>query len=204
MTKVLSSIAGYNLAAEYYDERERYLNSFEQGKVLELIGEVKDQKILDIGAGTGRLSLALAKRGAKVTAVDIAEEMLNVLRRKCSKEGACLVSTVISDAEDLPFDDDTFDAVVSAFLVVHLKDPVRFFDEVYRVLKDGGTFLVTNINQKNPPKIKTKQGEIIIESHYHRPEKIREILESLAFGIEQEVFVKEGENWVNQIVVAKK
>ncbi|HLD61233.1 MAG TPA: class I SAM-dependent methyltransferase [Patescibacteria group bacterium] len=197
--KTLSSVAGYNLAAEYYDEKEKYLNSFENNKVLELLGDVQGKKVLDIGAGTGRLTLQLAKRGAEVTAVDISEEMLKKLRSKNEE-----VRIVIADAEDLPFDNDAFDIVVSAFLVVHLKDPTRFFDEVYRVLKDGGTFLVTNINQKDPPKVKTRQGEIIIESHYHRPKKIREILESLAFGIEQEVFVKEGETWVNQIIVCKK
>ena len=197
--KTLSSVAGYNLAAEYYDEKEKYLNSFENNKVLELLGDVQGKKVLDIGAGTGRLTLQLAKRGAEVTAVDISEEMLKKLRSKNEE-----VRIVIADAEDLPFDNDAFDIVVSAFLVVHLKDPTRFFDEVYRVLKDGGTFLVTNINQKDPPKVKTRHGEIIIESFYHRPEKIREILESLAFGIEKEIMIEEKGVWVNQIIVAGK
>ena len=86
------------------------------------------------------------------------------------------------------------------------------------MLKDGGILAVTNINQKNPPQVKIKEAksrtdtrsgsgtgrEIIIESFYHRPEKIIEILESLAFKIEEEVFVKEKEVWVNQIILARK
>jgi ubiquinone/menaquinone biosynthesis C-methylase UbiE len=93
--------------------------------------------------------------------------------------------------------------VVAAFLIVHLKDPTRFFDEAYRVLKPNGKLIVTNINQKEAPEVETKQGVIKIDSYYHRPEKIREILESLAFGVEETV-VKEKDVWVNQIVVAKK
>lgn len=197
--KVFSSERGYDMAAQFYDEKEKYLNSFEQGKIIPLLGDLKDKKVLDIGAGTGRFSLFLAGRGAQVTALDISPKMLELVKKKNSK-----IQTVIGDAESLPFDHEAFDIVAAAFLIVHLKDPRLFFDEVYRVLKDGGVFMVTNINQKDPPLVKTKTDPIIIESFYHRPEKIRELLESLAFQIEQEIFVKENGVWVNQIIVAKK
>lgn len=197
--KFLSSEEGYNLAAAVYDENENYLNSFEQGELIPLLAGIADKKVLDVGAGTGRLSVSLASRGAKVTALDLSPKMLEKIKRKNKQ-----ITTVVGDAENLPFKNDAFDIVTAAFLVVHLKDPARFFDEVYRVLKDGGLFLVTNINQKHPPEVKTKEGQIIIESFYHRPEKIREILESLAFKIEEEVFVKEKDVWVNQIILARK
>ncbi len=197
--KVLSSEEGYDLAAEFYDEKEKYLNSFEKNKILPLLGDIKNLTVLDVGAGTGRLSVQLAKAGAQVTALDVSANMLELIKRKNNK-----IQTTVADAENLPFEKESFDVVTAAFLIVHLKDPTRFFDEVYRVLKDGGTFVVTNINQKDPPEIKTKEGSIIIESFYHRPEKIREVLESLAFTIQQEVFVKESDIWVNQIIVARK
>ncbi len=187
------------MAVDFYDENENYLNSFEQGELIPLLGALADKKVLDVGAGTGRLSLPLANRGASVTALDVSRKMLELLKKKNSK-----IITVVGDAESLPFKNETFDIVAAAFLIVHLKDPKRFFDEAYRVLKDGGILAVTNINQKDPPQVKTKQGKIIIESFYHRPEKIIEILESLAFSIEENVFVKEKEVWVNQIVVARK
>ncbi len=197
--KVFSSDQGYDLAAEFYDQKEKYLNSFEQNKILPLLGDVKNKKVLDIGAGTGRLSLQLAKGGAQVMALDVSEKMLELVKRKNHK-----VQTTVADAENLPFENNSFDVVTAAFLIVHLKDPARFFDEVYRILKDGGKFVVTNINQKDPPEVKTKEGNIIIESFYHRPEKIKEILESLAFQVEQEIFVKENEIWVNQILLVRK
>lgn len=197
--KVLSSEKGYNLAADVYDENENYLNSFEQGELIPLLGALAGKKVLDVGAGTGRLSVALANRDAQVTALDVSPKMLEKIKRKNSK-----IQTVVADAEALPFENETFDIVSAAFLIVHLKDPTRFFDEVYRVLKDGGMFVVTNINQKDPPLVKTKEGEIIIGSYYHRPEKIKEILEALAFNIEEEVFVKEKDLWVDQIILARK
>ncbi len=197
--KILNSEDGYDVVADLYDENENYLNSFEQGEVIPLLGGIAHKTILDVGAGTGRLSVSLANREANVTAMDSSPKMLQILKRKNNK-----ITTVVGDAENLVFANETFDIVTAAFLIVHLKDPTRFFDEAYRVLKDGGLFVVTNINQKDPPLVKTAEGEIIIESFYHRPERIREILESLAFGIEEEIFVKEKDVWVNQIIVAIK
>lgn len=199
--KVMSAIAGYRLAAKDYDKKESYLNSFEKGKIKPLLGDVAGKKILDIGAGTGRLALELVRSGAKVTALDVSDEMLAELRRKDTNG---TIVTAVGDAEDLPLDNESFDIVIATFLLVHLKSPTRFFDEVHRVLKDGGRFLVTNINQKDPPKVQTKEGEIVIESYYHRPEAVRAELESLAFKIEKEEVIKEGETWVNQILVAEK
>lgn len=197
---VLDSATGYNLAANFYDEKEKYLNSFEQGQLLPLLGDVSNKKILDVGAGTGRLSVKLAKLGANITALDVSDKMLEKIKKTRNQE----IKIIIGDAEAMPFEDETFDIVVAAFLIVHLKDPTKFFDEVYRVLKDGGIFVVTNINQKDSPLVKTKEGEILIDSYYHRPKKIREILEQLAFGVEKEIFVKEKEVWINQIILARK
>jgi ubiquinone/menaquinone biosynthesis C-methylase UbiE len=197
--KVYDSEQGYNLAAEEYDKREAYLGSFEKNKLIPLLGNLKGKNILDVGAGTGRLSVSFAKAGATVTALDVSEKMLAKLIGKNTN-----IKILVGEAENLPFEKESFDIVAAAFLIVHLKNPTRFFDEVYRVLKNDGIFIVTNINQTDPPKIKTKAGEIVIESFYHRPEKIREILESLAFGIENEEFVKENDVWINQIILARK
>lgn len=155
--------------------------------------------MLDVGAGTGRLAVPMANMGAFVTATDVSENMLNVLKRKSNK-----VATTVSDAETLDFSDNEFDRVVAAFLIVHLKNPKRFFDEAYRVLKDGGKLIVTNVNQKEPPIIPTTEGGIVIDSFYHRPEQVREDLEALAFSIKEDLLIKEKGVWINQIIVAQK
>lgn len=197
--KIFGALSGYNLAAKYYDKKEKYLNSFEKNKLLPLLGDMDEKKILDVGAGTGRLSLFFKKVGAQVIALDISPKMLEILRSKDST-----VKTIVGDAEKLPFNNNTFDIVAAAFLIVHLNDPTRFFDEAYRVLKDGGLLVFTNINQKEAPLVKTTNGEIKIESFYHRPDEIKIILNKLAFKIEKELLVKEGDVWVNQIVIARK
>jgi ubiquinone/menaquinone biosynthesis C-methylase UbiE len=197
--KILKSTTGYDLAAMTYDKKEKYLDSFEQDKLLPLLGNLKNKQILDVGAGTGRLTLKLVKAGGETTALDTSAEMLKVLQNKNKK-----IKIVVGDAEDLPFPNNTFDLVTAAFLVVHLKDPSIFFQEAYRVLKDDGLLVITNINQKEPPEVKTNRGVIKIESFYHRPERIVEKLEELAFGIVKTLFIYENDVWINQIIIAQK
>jgi ubiquinone/menaquinone biosynthesis C-methylase UbiE len=132
-------------------------------------------------------------------ALDVSDKMLGVLKDKNKK-----IKIVFGDAEDIPFPNNTFDFVIAAFLIVHLKDPSKFFDEAYRILKDDGKLIVTNINQKDPPEVKTKEGVIKIKSFYHRPDDVVEKLRDMAFGIEKNLTITEKDQWVNQIVVAVK
>ena len=147
--KLLSPQKGYDQYAVYYDQKTAYLDSFEQNKLLPFLGNLNNKKILEVGAGTGRLSSRLAEYGALVTAFDISPEILKVLHKKNKN-----IATVIGDAESLPFPNNTFDIVTAAFLIVHLKELKYFFNEAYRVLKPSGLLALTNINQKRPPELK--------------------------------------------------
>ncbi len=195
----LSPEAGYDLHAEFYDGKLGYLDSFEQNQLLPLLGDVRHKTILDVGAGTGRLAVKLAQNGAAVTALDISTKILKNLQRKNNQ-----IKTIVADAENLPCTDNSFDVIVAAFLIVHLKNPAIFFAEAYRVLKPNGQFLLTNINQKRPPALKTNQGLIAIESYYHRPEKIITLLENNLFTVQKNIFIKEKDVWQNQIILATK
>ena len=195
--KVLGSREGYNLLADYYNKKVKYWDSFEKDQVLPLLDDIKDKKVLDVGAGAGRLSVRLVNLGAEVTALDVSEEILKKIKNKN-------ILKTVGEAESLDFEDKSFDIVLATFLIVHLKDLQRFFDEVYRVLKPGGKFLVTNINQRKAPAVKTSEGLVEIESYYHRPEAVVEKLEELAFDVKENKIVREGEVWVNQIILAEK
>lgn len=208
-TKIYSSAKGYNMSARIYDKKTKYLSSFEKEYLFKILGDVKDKKVLDVGAGTGRVSVNLQKKGADVTALDVSEEMLKILKQKSNpphrgarRRGGIKIK--VGDAENLDFKDESFDIILATFLIVHLKNPKYFFKEAYRVLKNGGELIITNINQKEAPPVKIGQEEIKIESYYHRPDKIIEMLEDLAFEIVKEEIVKEGEVWVNQIIKAVK
>ncbi len=198
-TKLLNPAIGYDLYAPFYDKRLAYLDSFEQFQFLPNLGDVKNKKILDVGAGTGRLSLRLKEKGADVTAIDVSSEILKILNKKNKN-----ILTIVANADSLPFPNNSFDIITAAFLIVHLKNLKHFFGESYRVLKPGGILAITNINQKHPPELKTNKGKIIIESYYHRPENVVAELEKNLLTVIKNIIIKDKDVWINQIIIAKK
>ena len=198
--KVLNSKEGYNLYSSAYEKNTAYLNSFEKNIVLEFMGNLTGKKALDLGCGTGRLVKDLINSGAKVVGIDISDEMIKIMKNKFPK-----VESLLADSENLPFEDNSFDFVIASFFIVHLKNLTKTFDEIYRVLKDGGKFVLTNINQRKAPKLDIDSGKkIVIQSYYHRPEDVIKALENSFFKIEKEEFVKDGKAWINQIIKVKK
>jgi ubiquinone/menaquinone biosynthesis C-methylase UbiE len=93
------------------------------------------RQVLDLGSGPGDGSALLADTGAIVTGVDFSSRMVAVARRRHPH-----IEFHEGDAERLPFDDRTFDAVVSNCVVHHLARPAAVFGEVSRVLVPGGRF----------------------------------------------------------------
>ena len=107
--------------------------------------------------------------------------------------------------EDMPLPDDTFDMVFSSLALVHLKKIEPFLDECYRVLKDDGQLVLVNVHYRKPMVLKDDNGKYTIKCFNHFPRHVRETAEELAFGIENEIIVTEGDDvWVSQILVLKK
>ena len=100
------------------------------------------QRFLDVAAGTGALSIAAAKRGADVTAIDFAPEMIARLRSRMSAAGLSNVRAEVMDGTDLRFEDDAFDAAGSQFGVMLFPDYARGIRELVRVTKPGGQVLL--------------------------------------------------------------
>jgi SAM-dependent methyltransferase len=90
-------------------------------------------RVLDIATGPGYLAAGSARRGASVVGIDIAHEMLQVARRLHPG-----IEFRHADAERLPFPDDSFDAVVGNFAILHRAHPERALAEFGRVLAPGG------------------------------------------------------------------
>lgn len=105
-------------------------------------------KVLEIGAGTGRYSVSLAKEGYDVTALELVEHNLNILR--CNAEGLQGIVSYQGDATDLGlFADNSFDAVLLLGPMYHLyeaKDQHKALDEAIRVTKPGGIIMTAFIS----------------------------------------------------------
>jgi ubiquinone/menaquinone biosynthesis C-methylase UbiE len=103
----------------------------------DIAGKLKGGTLIDLGAGTGYLSIEIAKRvpELKVCGIDLSKEMVKIARRHA--EGVGNVRFEIGNAADLPFEDASIDYIVSTGSLHHWKNPARIFDECYRVLKSG-------------------------------------------------------------------
>jgi SAM-dependent methyltransferase len=95
------------------------------------------ERVLDVAAGSGNAALAAARRGAAAIATDFVEPLLDAARSRAETEGL-EVETRVADAQDLPFEDDSFDVVVSTFGVMFAPDQQRAADELLRVCRPGG------------------------------------------------------------------
>ena len=95
-------------------------------------------RVLDVAAGTGNASIPAAQRGASVTASDLTPELLDAGRRRAQAEGVEL-EWVEGDAEHLPFDDESFDVVMSSIGAMFAPHHADVADELVRVCRPGGT-----------------------------------------------------------------
>lgn len=109
------------------------------------------QRILDIAAGTGTSSAAIARSGAEVVAVDFSPGMIEVGRKRHPK-----VEFLEADAMALPFKANEFDAVTISFGLRNIEDPRKALKEMYRVLKPGGRVVVCEFSK--PPRALLRAG----------------------------------------------
>jgi ubiquinone/menaquinone biosynthesis C-methylase UbiE len=133
------------LAAVYDVVRPVDENWWEVYGLVERQADLRGRRVLDVGCGTGRLSVALAERaGAKVWGVDPSPEMLAVARAKAPRGAAFKEAR----AESLPFKDGWFERVV-LWLVAHLVDRAAAFAEARRVLSPGGRVAVVTFDSSH-------------------------------------------------------
>lgn len=102
-------------------------------------------RVLDIGCGPGFFSIVLAEEGYRVTAIDLTGTMLAEARKNAG-EIANIIRFMEMDAQDLSFDDCSFDAIVSRNLTWNLPDPQGAYKEWNRVLSPGGILLNFDAN----------------------------------------------------------
>ncbi len=102
------------------------------------------QVVLDIGCGAGFLSNDLAKAGHRVTGIDLSASSLRLAETMDATQSARYIR---ADAEQLPFEDESFDVVTAMDLLEHVDRPERVIAEASRVLKKGGLFFFHTFNR---------------------------------------------------------
>lgn len=129
---------GWDKAADPYHHHWGNLSRQSAGPMLDAARVIKGSAVLDVATGAGYVAAAAASRGANAIGIDFAQSQIALARSLYPQ-----IEFRQGDAENLPFDEKSFDAVVVGFGINHLPHPERTFAEAYRVLRQGGFFAFT-------------------------------------------------------------
>jgi demethylmenaquinone methyltransferase/2-methoxy-6-polyprenyl-1,4-benzoquinol methylase len=127
-------------------------------KVVEIVGKNNPKQILDIATGTGDLVLMMAALNPdRIVGLDISAGMLEVGKRKIAKAKLSdKIEMIVGDSEEMPFKDNTFDAITVSFGVRNFAHLDKGIKEIARVLKPTGVLVI--LETSNPIKFPFKQG----------------------------------------------
>ena len=137
----MSLLPDYSRQAQRYDERRSASPSI-MGPLLAALAGAPGRHLADIGGGTGNYSLALSREGWAPVVIDRSPEML----AQATAKG---LETVQADAQELPFDDEIFDAVVMISMLHHVEDRRAALTEARRVLRPGGRLVLMGFTRED-------------------------------------------------------
>ncbi|MCE0504216.1 bifunctional 2-polyprenyl-6-hydroxyphenol methylase/3-demethylubiquinol 3-O-methyltransferase UbiG [Roseivivax sp. GX 12232] len=139
------------VAEDWWSDRIRWVRTLKNlvpGRLayFDRFTDWQGQEVLDLGCAGGFMAEALARRGARVTGIDPAEEALAAARAHAA-EGGLTIRYDQGVGEALPYGDASFDSVVCVDVLEHVQDLDKVLAEVARVLRPGGLFLYDTINR---------------------------------------------------------
>jgi len=142
--EVVPTRDGYDQWATIYDDDANPLPVLEGPLVDDLLGKLGGLDVLDVGCGTGRHAIAMASRGARVTAIDFSEGMLG---RACKKGGSADISFQVHDLTNpLPFAAAKFDRILCALVLDHISDLNTFLAELHRLCRPSGFVVLSTVH----------------------------------------------------------
>lgn len=131
--------------------------------MLKQIPPLENKSVLEVGCGAGIISLELAKTARKVVGIDVTETALDFGRKLADLLGYSHVEFKKGDAENLEFEDASFDIIVCSEVLEHLLNPEEAISEFYRVLKANGILLLTTPCATTPSEKFTDFARIFIK-----------------------------------------
>jgi len=129
---------GWQRVADLYNDHWAHLTRQFIEPLLNAAGVIKGMRVLDVACGTGIVSDAIVKRHALPVGIDFAPEMV-----KKARQAYPHIEFLEGDAQQLPFEDKSFDCVVMNFGMLHLPQPLLAMKEAYRVLRSKGKYAFT-------------------------------------------------------------
>lgn len=146
------STVDYAVFAESYDKEKGYNSDADLGLgcgIPTQFANIKEgDSVLDLGSGAGNdcfVARAIVGNKGKVTGIDFTDAMLEKARTNNAKLGFSNVEFVKGDIEDMPLPDNAFDVIVSNCVLNLVPNKEKAFSEIYRVLKPGGHFCVSDV-----------------------------------------------------------
>lgn len=133
-----------NIAQNWNHMREDYFDEALKEIVIPKT-KIRGSVVADLGAGTGFLSLALADTAALVFAVDQSKNMLSELSLEARKRQMNHLFPIKGLFTDIPLFDDSMDYVFTNMALHHVEDPEKAIAEMYRILKPGGTLIISDV-----------------------------------------------------------
>lgn len=148
-SRAKKDLAITGLTAKWYNKNSR-ARLAELAKVADTIGAKVgvEAKILEIAPGPGYLSIELARRGFDVTGVELSADFVEIEKKNAAREGV-RVDFRQGNAAALPLPGGAFDFIVCMAAFKNFSEPQKAMEEMYRVLKPGGTALIIDMNREN-------------------------------------------------------
>jgi ubiquinone/menaquinone biosynthesis C-methylase UbiE len=127
--------------AHVLDSPER-MQFLDPETIFDLIGLEKEMVFADLGCGTGFFSIPASSKVKEVVALDVQDEMLDILRNKIKKEGIKNIRTILSEESSIPLPDNSVDVLFMANVFHELEDKSSILREGKRVLAAGGKLVI--------------------------------------------------------------
>lgn len=191
--------------AEAYASNSSITDSERIDRLVRLSGASPEERVLEVATGPGHVAFGFADVCAEVVGIDLTQAPLDIAAERKSEQGVDNVEFIRTDAETLPFSDDSFDIVVCRLAIHHIENPAEVLQQMARVCRPAGTLAVEDLVVSEHTRRGNYQNEFERrrDSSHVRALPISDLLRTIADqGIEVEdvrtgALVPELETWLS-------